>query len=112
MNERDDFDKYLRAEMDDLFKSLVTQEEIGSVNFDKDGLLIRGKEIFHNKLKKLRNKICMQYHENPTEYATALDSISVLSAWLVQKELISCEIAIPFTVIVVRYGLNRLCPLK
>lgn len=103
-------EEFINLNEEQLLIALVSDEE--KVAFSKKGSLARGMEIFNYCLGDTREMICKEYQLKKSEINTILDAANIAFVLLTASSQIASGLIVPFSVLVAKYGLDKVCSNK
>jgi hypothetical protein len=99
--------QFLDMSEDDLF--ILLGESTGDSNlYSKDGLLVRGKNIFGEIFQRYRNQICPVYQGQKASVENGVDLVVVIMQTISSSTVAGVPI-LPVIAIAIKLGLDRLC---
>lgn len=105
---RTEIDKYSKYTNEELLLSLVDGQGDGiDVVYAPGGRKARARELFKSYLLETKHVICSSYNSHNNEYSSIYEGLILLLPSVL--DLIPIKVVIPFLLLVLKYGLNRLC---
>jgi len=111
MNEetiREEATKYFNMDEAELY-ALLVPEHVRQTLFTKDGVVLRGREIFYTTFAKVRETICRQYATAPQITSHAIDLVVIISDALASSPNLVGIPVLPMAALIVKIGLEELC---
>jgi len=102
-----DIEKFINLSQEELYVALVPQNE--QIAYSKDGIIARGIEIFTNLAEDCKHDICSEYCKKEKEIKTLIDAVNIVLAVLLANNYMAEAIVVPFSVLLAKYGLSKLC---
>lgn len=104
----DQLAEYLAMDEDELLTLLVPKSQHQA--FSRDGLIVRGRQVFEVAWAGVQKQICAKYQEQKDSITLSIDGLAMIAAAIGGAATLSGLPLYPFAAIVLKIGLNRLCP--
>ncbi|MBK7407287.1 MAG: hypothetical protein IPJ40_03865 [Saprospirales bacterium] len=102
-----EIEKLFKLEKEDLLLMLIPEEE--KTAYSREGMIPRGIEIFNNLLDEHIADICQEYCKRKLEFKTMIDGAKIIIAVLLTQDSIASNLIPAFTVLLLKYGLDKIC---
>lgn len=99
--------EYIDLNKEQLLLAMVPDDE--RIVYSKQGMLARGIELFNSYFDESRDVLCNVYRKRKTEFNSLIDAANIVLTVLTAHSQLSSAIIVPFSVLVAKYGLEKLC---
>ena len=106
--DRDHIVEHLALDLDELYARLLGTQDSSELHSLR-GRSARGKELFEKRLKLVRKTVCEKFNAQPSTVRNNIDLVALVVSALTGVPAVEGTPVIPFAVVLVKIGLDKIC---